>query len=42
MTWRAMFHRDFKLAQEGFGADRTPWGAVQLAAWTALNTKRAE
>lgn len=30
-TWRAMFHRDFMLAEDGFGADQTPWGAVRTA-----------
>jgi len=36
-TWRATFSRDAMISAEGFGADQTPWGAVQRAAWEALN-----
>src|SRR5438094_7862092 len=36
-TWRATFSRDAMISAEGFGADRTPWGAVQRAAWAALD-----
>ena len=35
-TWRATFSRDERFAADGFGADRAPWTAVQLAAWQAL------
>jgi hypothetical protein len=35
-VWRATFSADAMTAAEGFGADRTPWRAVQRAAWTAL------
>jgi uncharacterized protein (UPF0218 family) len=35
-TWRATFSRDAMISAEGFGTDRTPWGAVQRAAWEAL------
>ena len=35
-TWRATFSRDAMLAADGFGADATPWRAVQRAAWAAL------
>ena len=34
--WRATFSRDAMISAEGFGADQTPWGAVQRAAWEAL------
>lgn len=34
--WRVSFSRNAMFAAKGFGADRTPWGAVQQAAWTAL------
>src|SRR6267143_607756 len=36
-TWRATFSGHAMSAAEGFGADQTPWGAVQQAAWRALN-----
>jgi hypothetical protein len=39
-TWRATFSRDAMVSADGFGADATPWRAVQRAAWQALN--RAE
>ncbi len=35
-TWRATFSRDAMISAEGFGADRTPWGAVQKVASEAL------
>lgn len=35
-SWRATFDRSAMLAHDGFGADRTPWRAVQVAAWEAL------
>ena len=39
-TWRAMFHSDFSLAQDGFGAGPTAWGAVHTAASMALKPNR--
>ena len=36
-TWRATFSHDAMSAAEGFGADRTPWGAVLQAAFEALS-----
>jgi len=35
-TWRATFSRDAVISADGFGADSTPWRAVQRAAWAAL------
>jgi hypothetical protein len=35
-TWRATFSRNAATSAEGFGAEATPWRAVQRAAWTAL------
>ena len=35
-VWRATFSSAPQLAVDGFGADPTPWCAVQLAAWEAL------
>jgi hypothetical protein len=35
-TGRATFSGYAMIAAEGFGADRTAWGAVQRAAWEAL------
>jgi hypothetical protein len=35
-TWRATFSRDAMISGDGFGADATPWRAVQRAAWAAL------
>jgi hypothetical protein len=36
-TWRATFSRHAMVSADGFGADTTPWRAVQRAAWLALN-----
>jgi hypothetical protein len=36
-TWRASFGREPMLSHDGFGAGPTPWRAVQVAAWEALN-----
>jgi hypothetical protein len=35
-TWRATFSREAMISADGFGADQTPWGAVQRAALEAL------
>jgi hypothetical protein len=35
--WRAMFMDDPMISARGFGVAPTPWGAVQRAAWAALN-----
>ena len=35
--WRARFMAHPMLAPAGFGVATTPWGAVQQAAWAALN-----
>jgi hypothetical protein len=40
-TWRATFDRSAMLAHDGFGADKTPWRAVQVAAWEALTKPEA-
>jgi hypothetical protein len=37
-TWRATFSHDSIASADGFGADATPWRAVQRAAWSALNS----
>jgi hypothetical protein len=37
-TWRATFSSSANVAAEGFGADLTPWRAVQVAVWAALRT----
>lgn len=37
--WRATFGRHLMFASDGFGTGRTPWRAVQLAAWTALKDR---
>jgi hypothetical protein len=36
-TWRATFSRDAMISADGFGADATPWRAVQRAACVALS-----
>jgi hypothetical protein len=36
VTWRATFARDTMLSADGFAVERTPWRAVQGAAWEAL------
>jgi hypothetical protein len=37
--WRAQFMGDNQLvAPKGFGVAPTPWRAVQIAAWAAVNT----
>jgi len=38
-TWRATFSREAMIAAEGFGADATPWRAVQRAASAALRSR---
>ena len=40
-AWRATFSRHSMTSADGFGAEATPWRAVQRAAWTALS-KAAE
>jgi hypothetical protein len=37
VTWRATFSRAPLLSADGFATDPTPWRAVQVAAWNALN-----
>ena len=39
-TWRATFDREPMLSSDGFGTGPTPWRAVQVAAWEALNSAR--
>jgi hypothetical protein len=39
-TWRAKFSSAPLLAEDGFGAESTPWRAVEVAAWEALSTGR--
>ena len=34
--WRAMFSSHPLTSADGFGVARTPWRAVQMAAWAAL------
>ena len=38
--WRATFTKSAMLAAEGFGTGKTPWAAVQQAAWVALERER--
>jgi len=38
--WRATFSSNPLTSAEGFGAAATPWGAVQEAAWAALENIR--
>jgi hypothetical protein len=41
-VWRVTFSRHPMTGAEGFGAAPTPWGAVQEAAWVALNKTPGE
>ena len=41
-TWRATFDRAPMLTSEGFGTGATPWRAVQVAAWEALEKVAGE
>jgi hypothetical protein len=39
--WRATFMRSPMFAPEGFGVAKTPWQAVQRAAWAAVSRDAA-
>ena len=39
-TWRATFSCAAMISADGFGADATPWGGVQRAAWEAVYKAR--
>ena len=41
-TWRATFSSAPMLSSDGFGTGTTPWRAVQVAAWEALEKTSGE